>query len=81
MADLEAELFRIGYVLMNIALWIDDDRCPALFIAQEIGSMCETAEIVLFRIMVSASLAPARCRGLRRSYCLPPVSFGKAKAT
>ena len=80
-ADLEAELLRIGEVLMDIALRIDDDRGPALLIAEEIGSMRETAEIVLFQDhWVSASLA-LTVAVVSTKLRLFRVASGKAKAT
>jgi hypothetical protein len=48
-ADAEAEALRIGDVLMSVALRVDDDSGSALFVAEEVGSMSETAKVVLFQ--------------------------------
>ena len=58
MADVETERLCIREVLMDIALRINDNSGPTLFIAEQVGGMCETAEVVLFQNHgIGASLA------------------------
>ena len=67
MTDVEAELFRIGEVLMDIALRIDDDRGRTLFIAEQVGRVRKTAKVVLFQDHEnSASLALGYRSGQQR---------------
>jgi hypothetical protein len=55
--DLQAELLRIDEVLVDVALWIDNDTGVTLLVAEEIGGMSEAAEIVLFQDHGGLSLA------------------------
>src|SRR5579862_1166484 len=48
-ANLEAGFLRISQVLLNIALWVDDDgRCTGL-VSEQIGSVSQAAQVVLFQ--------------------------------
>jgi hypothetical protein len=47
MANLEAQLFGVVEVLLDVALGIDDDGGVGGFVAEKIGGMRQTAEIVL----------------------------------
>jgi len=49
MADLEPEFLGVGQVLLDVALGIDHDRGGAGLIAQQVRSVGEAAEVVLFQ--------------------------------
>ena len=70
-ADLEAEFLGVGEVLLDVALRIDDDRRRACLVAQQIGSMGQAAEIVLFenhqRLIPWIESYPRSNRGLVES--------------
>jgi hypothetical protein len=46
-ADVEAELFGVVEVLLDVALRVDDNRGVTGFVAEEIGGVREAAEVVL----------------------------------
>jgi hypothetical protein len=48
MANLEAKLFGIRQILLDVALRVNDDSGCALLLPEEIGGMRQTTEIVLF---------------------------------
>jgi hypothetical protein len=47
--DLQAELFSVVEILLDVALGVDDDGGVAGFVAEEIGGVGETAQVVLFQ--------------------------------
>ena len=49
MADLEAKFFRVGQVLLNVALRVDDDGGRTCLVSQQIGGVGKAAQIVLFQ--------------------------------
>ena len=56
-ADLEAEFFGVGEVLLDVALRVDDDGGAAGFVAEQVGGVGEAAEVVLFQNHVLLSEA------------------------
>ena len=48
-ADLEAELFGVGEVLLDVALRVDDDRGRAGLVSDEIRSVGQAAQVVLLQ--------------------------------
>ena len=46
--DLEAEFLRIGQVLLDIALRVDDDGGRTGLVSEQIGSVRKAAEVILF---------------------------------
>ena len=46
-ADLHPELFGIGDILLDIALWVDHDAGAAGLIGNQVGRVSETAEVIL----------------------------------
>ncbi len=47
-ADLQAKFFGIGQVLLNVALRVDNDAGRAGLVSEQIGSVCQAAQVVLF---------------------------------
>src|SRR5580692_11182595 len=47
--NLKAKLFGVGQVLLDVSLRIDDDGGPALLIAEQIGGVRQTSEVVLLQ--------------------------------
>ena len=48
-ADLKAEGCRVGQVLLNVALGIDDDRGGTGVIAEQVGGMGQAPQVVLLQ--------------------------------
>ena len=48
-ANLQAEFFGVVEVLLDVALRVDDDGGAAGFVAEEVGGVGETAQVVLFQ--------------------------------
>ena len=48
-ADLEAKLFGVGQVLLDVALRVDDDGGCALLVPEQIGGVRQASEVVLFQ--------------------------------
>ena len=46
--DLEAECVGVVEILLDVALGVDDDRGVAGFVAEQVGGVGETAQVVLF---------------------------------
>ncbi len=64
MANCQPELRRVIHILLDVALRIDDNRRRAHLIANQIGGVRQTAEIVLFedhRQLSESSLSVLRC--------------------
>src|SRR5439155_963894 len=45
--DPKAEAAGVAHVLLDVALRIDDRRHPALLVGDEVGGVCEAAQVVL----------------------------------
>ncbi len=82
-ADLQAEFLGIGQVLLDIALRVDDDRGRAGLVSDQIGSVCQATQIVLFQDHGSLLYCqPLRghgtnqcgSRGLNNAYSQVPAS-------
>ena len=48
-ADLEAEFLGVGQVLLDVALRVDDDRGRTGLVSEQIGSVGQAAQVVLFQ--------------------------------
>ena len=57
-ADLEAERFGVGQVLLNIALRVDHDRGRTGLVSEQIGRVGQAAQVILFQNHKSLSDAP-----------------------
>src|SRR5581483_5048483 len=62
MTDLQAEFLRVGKILLDIPLRIDNNGNPALFVAKKVRSMGKTTEIVLFQDHRAESSTVRHCR-------------------
>ncbi|MGA8729327.1 MAG: hypothetical protein WB608_11310 [Terracidiphilus sp.] len=59
-ADLQTKFFGVGQVNLNIAPRVHDDGCRTLFVSQQIGSVGEATEVVLFQDHRSGTSLTAR---------------------
>ncbi len=79
---MEAEFFRVGQVLLDVALRVDDDSGRTGLISDQIRSVGKAAQIVLFQNHRNIYCLPQRghgtnqcgSRGLRTAYSHVPAS-------
>jgi hypothetical protein len=48
-ADLQTLALGVVQILLDVTLWVDDDRRPRLLIRDEVGGVCQATKVVLFQ--------------------------------
>src|ERR1017187_8188168 len=62
-ADLEAEFFGVGQILLDVALRVDDDGSRTGLVSEQIGGVGEAAEVILFQDHRSSRSLPRQSAG------------------